>query len=213
MQKYLKGKKNVIELGSGNGFIKNYLGSSVETSDIFRTSKIDYKIDMNKLNLPRRYINNVDIFILNHCLHHSNNPINVIKNLKKNLKKNGYILINEPEISVIFKIFLKLFNHEKWDLNIKNSNQKNFWYENNATGYLLFNNKLIDDKYCGLVIKKNELSECFTFLNSGGNGVNAPHIKLSNFFLEIIYLFDRIFIYFFPRIFALNRKVVLKKNG
>ncbi len=212
MKQYLRRKKNIIELGSGNGFIKEYLGKNVLTSDIFKNDKINYKIDMNKLNLPKKYKKNVDVFILNHSLHHSKDPINVIHKMKKNLKTNGYILINEPEISLMFKIFLKVFNHENWDTNISNSNTKNFWYENNATGYLLFNNKLINQKFKGLQIKKNELSEFFTFLNSSGNGVRAPHIKLNKFSLNLIYKIDNFLVYILPRIFALNRKVVLKKN-
>ena len=127
------------------------------------------------------------------------------------LNKKGLILINEPEISFIFKVFLKVFNHERWDLDLRNINKKNFWLQNNATGRILFGqknkNQFIEKNF---FIEKNELNECTIFLNSGGNSVNSPHIKLNDFFLNLFDKFDDILIYLFPKIFALNRSVVLK---
>jgi SAM-dependent methyltransferase len=211
MNEYIKNKKVVIELGSGNGLIKHFLGEKIITSDLYKHKKIDFKIDMNLLILPKKISKKVDVFILNHCLHHSKNPYKVINNLKKNLKKNGFILINEPEISFTFRIFLKLFNHERWDLNINNRNKKNFWYENNATGRLLFDKLKINSTFRkDFKVIENNLSEFLIFLNSSGNTVNSPHIKLSYKILEIIDKFDNIIVSLFPSFFALNRRVVLK---
>ena len=211
MNEYIKNKKVVIELGSGNGLIKHFLGEKNITSDLYKHKKIDFKINMNLMILPKKISKKVDVFILNHCLHHSKNPYKVINNLKKNLKKNGFILINEPEISFTFRIFLKLFNHERWDLNINNRNKKNFWYENNATGRLLFDKLKINSTFRkDFKVIENNLSEFLIFLNSSGNTVNSPHIKLSYKILEIIDKFDNIIVSLFPSFFALNRRVVLK---
>jgi len=211
MKKFTKNKKIIIELGSGNGFIKNFLGSKIITSDIYKHKLIDIEVDMNNLRIPKKYKKKVDIFILNHSLHHSKNPIKLLKKIKEMLNKKGLILINEPEISFIFKVFLKVFNHERWDLDLRNINKKNFWLQNNATGRILFGqknkNQFIEKNF---FIEKNELNECTIFLNSGGNSVNSPHIKLNDFFLNLFDKFDDILIYLFPKIFALNRSVVLK---
>lgn len=204
-------KKKIIELGSGNGFVKKFLGKHIITSDILKNKNIDYIIDMNRPWKSQKIINNTDVFIMNHALHHSDHPINLIKYLHKNLKKNGYILINEPEISLVFKFFLKIFNHERWDTNIKNSKKKYFWRENNATGRLLFEGKSVGDKFLNYKIKANELSEFLIFLNSSGNGIDAPHIKLNKTFLNLTNLFDNLLIKIFPGIFALNRKIILQK--
>ena len=106
MKKFIRNKKIIIELGSGNGFIKNFLGSKIITSDIYKHKLIDIEIDMNNLRIPKKYKKKVDIFILNHSLHHSKNPIKLLKKIKGMLNKKGMILINEPEISFIFKFFL-----------------------------------------------------------------------------------------------------------
>ena len=42
--------------------------------------------------------------------------------------------------------------------------------------------------------------------------MNSPHIKLSKNLLKLVDTFDDILINLFPNIFALNRRVVLKKK-
>ena len=211
MEKFTKKKKIVIELGSGNGFIKNFLGSKIITSDIYKHKLIDIKIDMNNLRIPKKYKKKVDIFILNHSLHHSKNPIKLLKKLSKMLNKKGLVLINEPEISLIFIFFLKVFNHERWDLDLRNIDKKNFWLQNNATGRLLFGNKKNNSKFLkSYTIKKNQLNEFLIFLNSGGNSIDAPHIKLNKRLLKTVDIFDNFITKLFPSIFALNRSVVLQ---
>ena len=58
---------------------------------------------------------------------------------------------------------------------------------------------------------KNELSEFLIFLNSGGVNSDIVKIPLNYFFLNILDIFDSIIIKMFPRIFSLNRSVILKK--
>ncbi len=213
MKKYISKKRTVIELGSGNGFIKKYLGKKIITSDLKTHQNIDYKFDMNNLKLPKKLKKKVNVFILNHSLHHCKDPLELIRIMKDNLKKNGFILINEPEISFVFKFFLKIFNHERWDLDVSKSNQKNFWLQNNATGRILFK-KNFENKFVkqNFYVVKNQLNEFLIFLNSGGNSVNSPHIKLSETNLNLLNKLDDFLIKVSPEIFALNRRIVLKKK-
>ena len=90
--------------------------------------------------------------------------------------------------------------------------KKNFWLENNATGNILFNNKKINSKFSeNLLIKRNILNEFLIFLNSSGNSVESPHIKLNNSLLTLIDKFDNFITKLFPSLFALNRSIILKK--
>ena len=213
MKKYTESKQNVLEFGSSNCLSKLILGKKVICTDIKNNKFLDFNLDMNKLIVPKKYKKKYDVLIFNHCLHHSKNPIQVLENIsKKMIKNNGFILINEPETSIILKIFLKIFNHEKYDDNIENSRFKNFWYENNSTGKLLFSKIKSNDVFLNKYkVVENELSEFFIFLNCSGNGVNTPHIPLNYLFLSIINCFDNILVKLMPNIFALNRRVVLKK--
>ena len=54
MDKYLISKKNIIELGSGNGLAKQVLKRKILLSDIDIHDWIDLKIDMNNIKLKNK---------------------------------------------------------------------------------------------------------------------------------------------------------------
>ena len=220
MEKYTNNKKVIIELGSGNGCLKKILKQKkIILTDIIKYPWIDKKVDMLKINLGKKYINKVDVFIINHSLHHCANPSKCLDIITKYLKKNGVILINEPETSFMLKLLQILLDDESWSLDDdvfkKNKNlfnPKNPWISNTAIAQLLFKDKLkFHQKFPQYLIEKNYVSEFFIFLNSGGVNSDFFKFKLNFFLLNIIDLFDKILIYFLPNIFALNRTVVLRK--
>ena len=221
MKKFIKNKKNIIELGSGNGASKDILKNKrIILTDIQKYSWISKKIDMNKLNLEKRYIKKVDIFIINQALHHCANPAKLLKRMSRYLKKDGLILINEPEISFFLKFFLYFLNDEGWSfkVDIFNSkknifNPRSVWDANNAAAQLLFiNEKKFHINFPQYSIIKNELSEFLIFLNSGGVVQKTFFIPVNKFIFNILSFIDSILISLFPGIFALGRSVVIKKN-
>ena len=214
MQTYTNKNKNkiIVELGSGSGCLKKVIKKNkIILTDIVKYNWIDKKIDMLKINLGRKYYNKVDIFIINHALHHCPNPVKCLKLLQKYLKKNGLILINEPETSFFLKLIQFITDDEGWSYK-KNIKTNDPWFSNTATGELLFKDqKKFEKNFPGLKFLKNELSEFFIFINSGGVNSNIPKIPLNNFFLEILNLIDKLLIKILPSIFALNRSIVLQK--
>ena len=220
MIEYIKNKKVIIELGSGNGCLKRILNQkNILLTDIVKYPWIDKKLDMLKINLDKKYINKVDVFIINHSLHHCANPANCLHRISKYLKKGGVMLINEPETSFMLKLFQIILDDESWSLTdnvfIKNKNlfnPKNPWISNTAVAQLLFKNKQkFERNFPQYLIEKNNVSEFFIFLNSGGVNSDFFNIKLNNFFLSIVDIIDKILIFLFPGVFALNRTVVLRK--
>ena len=174
---------------------------------------------MTRMNLEKKYLNKVDIFIVNQTLHHCPNPAKTLKKMSKYLKKGGLILINEPEISIIYRFILYILKDEPWSLktNIFNSKKNifksnNLWMANVATARLLFADK---NKFYHFFpqykIIKNDLNEFFININSGGVNNDYFYIPLNRFFLKILNAVDKILIYLFPNIFAFNRSTVLKK--
>ena len=220
MNKYIKNKKIIIELGSGNGCLKRVLKQKkIILTDIIKYPWIDKKLDMLKVDLDKKYLNNVDVFIINHSLHHCANPANCLDKISKFLKKGGVVLINEPETSFMLKFLQILLDDESWSLtdDVFNKNKnlfnpKNPWISNTAIAHLLFKNKYkFENNFPQFFIEKNYVSEFFIFLNSGGVNSNYFNLKLGSFFQDTLNLIDKFLIYFFPGFFALNRTIVLRK--
>lgn len=220
MKKYLRGKKHIIELGSGNGCLTKVINNKkVILTDIIKYPWINKKVDMLKVNLGKKYIRKVDVVIINHSLHHCSSPYSTLKKISKYLKKNGYILINEPETSFFLKLIQIILDDESWSLKSKVFKKENIfnpkspWISNTAVAQLLFkNNKKFESHFPEYKIVENKLSEFFVFLNSGGVNSNFLYLKLNKTLLKLVNCVDNFLIYIFPSIFALNRKIILKKK-
>ena len=220
MKKYLRGKKHIIELGSGNGCLTKVINNkNIILTDIIKYPWINKKVDMLKVNLGKKYIRKVDIVIINHSLHHCSSPYSTLKKISKYLKKNGYILINEPETSFFLKLIQIILDDESWSLKSKVFKKENIfnpkspWISNTAVAQLLFkNNKKFESHFPEYKIVENKLSEFFIFLNSGGVNSNFLYIKLNKTLLKLVNCVDNFLIYIFPSIFALNRKIIIKKK-
>ena len=220
MKKYLRGKKHIIELGSGNGCLTKVINNKkVILTDIIKYPWINKKVDMLKVNLGKKYIRKVDIVIINHSLHHCSSPYSTLKKISKYLKKNGYILINEPETSFFLKLIQIILDDESWSLKSKVFKKENIfnpkspWISNTAVAQLLFkNNKKFESHFPEYKIVENKLSEFFVFLNSGGVNSNFLYVKLNKTLLKLVDCIDNILIHIFPSIFALNRKIIIKKK-
>ena len=221
MKKHIKRKKNIIELGSGNGACKDILkNENIILTDIQRYPWINKRVDMNNLKLEKKYKKNVDVFILNQSLHHCANPSKLLYKMSAYLKKNGLILLREPEISFFLRLVLYILDDEAWSFNVdifnskKNIfNPKSIWDANNATARLLFQNEnQFHSHFPQYVIEKNELTEFFIFLNSGGVVQKKFHLPINKFFFNLLNCIDHMLIFLLPNIFALGRSVVLRKK-
>ena len=220
MNQYIKNKKNIVELGSGNGACKDVLkNKNIILTDIQKYSWIKKKIDMNNFKLEKKYIKKVDVFIINQALHHCANPSKLLNKMSFYLKKRGLILINEPEISFFLKFFLYTLDDEAWSLNVDIFNYKknifnpnSVWDANNATATMLFKDEnKFHDNFQQYKIIRNELSEFLIFLNSGGVVQKTFCIPINRFLFKVLESIDRVLIQLFPSIFALGRSVVLEK--
>ena len=92
-------------MGGGSGLIKKILGKKIVTSDIIKNPFIDHQLDLNSKVFTKKFTNYFDIIIFNHSLHHSNNPIKTLINVKIMLKIKGLVIINEPETSFFLSYF------------------------------------------------------------------------------------------------------------
>ena len=218
MNKYLKNKKNIYELGCGAGFSKVFLkNKNLILSDLSDYEWVDKKIDA--LNLPFKN-NSIDVFICSHMIHHLANPYNFLNKAINCLKPGGLILISEVHTSFFLKILLRLMRHEGWSYDIDVFSSKSIcndpsdlWSANCAIPEILFADKnKFEMKIKNTKIIHKKLKEFLIFPISGGVIAKTKTINLPYWFLKIIHVLDVVLTRIFPNIFALGMEVVVQKS-
>jgi len=209
-----------IEFGAGAGFSKFFIiNKNFKISD---NSYYDF-LDIKNLNALETHFKSetFDFIVCINVIHHLSSPIKFLKEMHRILKSNGKLFIFEPYMSVIFQIILILMKHENfnfdenvWDENKKMSKENDLFDSNAAIPNLLFDdkekfNKYFEDYY---QIEKDCLSEFLVLINSGGVISKTYFIPLNKYFLKLFYYIDKILIFFFPKIFAMGRKIILRKK-
>jgi len=216
MNRYIKKGSKVIDLGSGAGLIEFFIKEKILLTDVKMQEFIHKKIDALNINLPD---NSVDVFICSHMIHHISHPVKFLKSLEKKLVDGGLILIQDINTSFFMRLLLYFMSHEGFSYNHNifdeskpSNNSKDPWAANCAIPQLLFQNGKLFEQKVPLKILKNSLNEFLLFPLSGGVIAKYKTVELPFFVLKLIDLFDRAMIFFFPKLFALGRSVVLKKD-
>tara|TARA_Y200000002_G_C22645595_1_gene648989 strand:+ start:145 stop:954 length:810 start_codon:yes stop_codon:yes gene_type:complete len=221
MNQFIKSEHKGLEVGSGAGFAKFFItNKNFKTSDLSDDKHLDIKnVDAQNTNFKD---NSFDYIIASNMIHHVPYPIKFFKEMNRILKKNGRLIIFDAYCSILLQLIVILMKHEGFDFTInvwdeKNpkSEEKNVWDGNIAVTNLIFDNKEEFSKNLGNLysIEYEKLTECFTFLNSGGVTSKTFHIPMPNFFLKILNLLDNFLIKLFPNIFCMGRRIVLKKKN
>ena len=220
MNHYIKEDHFGLEVGAGAGFSKKFIkNKNLKISDFSNHEHLDYKnVDAHNTNFNN---NTFDFIVAAHVLHHVPYPIKFFKEMYRILKKDGKLLIHEEYLSVFLQIILIIMNHEGfdwtkniWSESIPATDDEDLWSGNNAIPHLVFDDINIFNKYLGNYFKidLDKIINHISYLNSGGVTSKTFYIPLNYFFLS---LFDKIYSTFtkpFPKIFGLNRCIVLVKK-
>ena len=167
---YFSGEGDVIELGSGTSFIKDYF-QDVITSDTRRHDSIDLVLDSQKMNLKDK---SVRAFIGINCFHHFSNPRLFFKELERVLINNGGCILIEPFYGTLAKFLFKyLHDTEYFDMNQIDWEQdsKNMANANQALSYIIFKRdiNLFKKENPQLELVHNErMNDTFSHIMSGG---------------------------------------------
>ncbi len=220
MNKFINQQDIGLEVGSGAGFAKFFIiNENFKISDFSDDEHLDFKnVDAQNTNFKDNSFNYV---IASNMIHHVPFPIKFFKEMNRILKKDGKLIIFDAYCSILLQLVMILMKHEGFDFTVNVWDEKNpksdtldVWDGNIAVTNLIFDNKKEFDKNLGNLfsIEYEKLTECFIFLNSGGVTSQTFHIPLSNSLLNILNCIDNILVKFFPNIFCLGRRIVLKKK-
>ena len=220
MNKFIKESDHGIEVGSGAGFSKDFIkNKNFKLTDLGNDEHLDYKnIDAQNTGFKN---NDLDFVIASNMIHHIPYPIKFFKEMHRILKNGGRLIIFESYCSIFFQLATMIMKHEGfdftlnvWDEEEPKSDEKNAWHGNIAVPHLIFDDRYRFDKEIGNLfeIEYEKLTECLIFINSGGVTSKTAFIPMNNFFLNILDYIDRVLIKFFPKIFCMGRRIVLKKK-
>ena len=219
MNNFIKDEDVGIEVGSGAGFLKDFIkNSNLKLTDLGNDKHLDFKnIDAQNTGFPKE---SFDYVIASNMIHHIPFPMKFFREMKRILKKKGKLIIFESHCSLAFQLITIIMKHEGfdfsvnvWDENEAKSDENNAWHGNIAVPHLIFDDKQQFDKNLGKFFKVEyeKFSECFIFLNSGGVTSKTKYIPMNRFFLNLLNSLDNILIKLFPNVFCMGRKIVLTK--
>lgn len=160
--------KNLIELGSGGGFIKEIM-PNVRTSDIIKVPGVDMHFSATKMPFAKK---SVDAFFMINVLHHIEKPEALFKELIRCLKNDGKIVMIEPANTLLGRFIFKNFHHESFNSWAGWNGKKNMplSYGNIALPWIIFirDRKIFKNKFPGLKIVKIKAHTPLRYLLSGG---------------------------------------------
>ncbi|MCE7530676.1 class I SAM-dependent methyltransferase [Polynucleobacter sp. IMCC 29146] len=169
-------QKNVLEIGSGAGFLKDYI-PSIFTSEVMEVKNVDLVADATQLPFPSR---SLDAIVMTDVLHHIPCPKDFFIEAMRCLRPGGKILMIEPWPTPWSEFVYKNFHSEPF-------NKKGDWTipisgplsgANGSLPWILFHRDLAQFKesFPQLKITKIDLMMPFSYLMSGGVSIrfSAP---------------------------------------
>ena len=219
MNNFIKEDNIGLEVGAGPGLSKEFIrNSNLKISDFSDHKHLDYKnIDAQDTKFES---NSYDFVIASNMIHHIPYPIKFFKEMHRILKKGGKVIIHEEYLSVLLQFVLIIMRHEGfdwtkdiWNESIPATNDKDLWSGNNAIPHLVFDDIDVFNKNLGSYfnVEYEKILHELSFLNSGGVTSKTFYIPLNYFFLNLLDNIYSILSKPFPKIFALNRCLVLRK--
>lgn len=217
MNEYLRSNTVIVEVGSGAGFSHLYLDQKPILTDAADNPWIEKYIDATDMDLED---DSVDVIIASHNIHHFFSPYKFFKECERVLKNDGLILIQEINTSLMMRIMLRMMRHEGWSYNVDVFNpdeivndENDLWSANCAVPEMLFSNQnRFEEVFSSFKVTKNEPCECFIFPLSGGVISKTKMPRLPIIFLKFVLFVDKCLVSFLPSVFALGRRVVLKRR-
>jgi SAM-dependent methyltransferase len=219
MNPYLAGRRRVVELGAGAGLSREFLQApGLELTDVVPHPWLDRAVDA--LALPYAP-GSLDAVICSHMIHHTADPVAVLRGIGLALRPGGVLLVNETVPSICHRLLMWAMRHEGWscdvDLFAEGAAAKDRGDPlagNNAVADLLFGERgRFRQAFPGLSVQLDQYTELLVFLVSGGVGGQAFTFPLPEAVLDLLRHLDRGLVALAPRVFALARRTVIIKNG
>jgi hypothetical protein len=129
------------------------------------------------------------------------------------------LLVNEATTSLCHRLLMWGMRHEGWSYDVDIFDDSARAKEgidplagNNAVATLLFGDRArFQATFPGLSITRDEFTEVFVFLLSGGVGGQVFTVELPEWALQLVRGLDQVLVRIAPRMFAFARRLVIVK--
>jgi SAM-dependent methyltransferase len=218
MQSYLSPQTYAVEIGCGAGFSELFLrAGTLELTDAEPRPWAHRIVDAQELPHANA---SVDVLIANNVIHHLAFPDRFLRGAARVLRPGGYLLIQECNCSWTTRIALRATGHEGYDFSVDPfdatrpcNDPRDPWSANCAIPNLLFDDlDRFRDHYPDFTVEDSGMSEFFIQFNSGGVTATVPYIPLPWAALRVADAIDRALVGVAPRIFASQRRLVLRRS-
>lgn len=219
MNPYLAGRRRVVELGAGPGLSREFLDApGLEVTDVLDNPWIDRRVDAMALPYAP---DSLDAVICSHMIHHVPAPGALLRAIGRALRPGGLLLVNETTTSLAHRLVMWAMRHEGWNYDVDvfadaapAGHGQDPLDGNNAVANLLFNDPArFRAAFPALRITRDEFTELFLFLLSGGVGGQVFTVELPAGVLAAVRSMDNLLVRALPGVFALARRLVIEKDG
>ncbi|NKB58155.1 MAG: methyltransferase domain-containing protein [Alphaproteobacteria bacterium] len=163
-----------LEVGGGSGNLKAFAPDVVST-DMFATGWLDAVCDAHRLPFSAESFDNIVMFDV---LHHLERPARFFEEASRILRPGGRVVLLEPGITPVSRIFYGLFHHEPVDMAVDPladgplDPARDPYDSNQAIPTLLFGNRrrrrTFEQRFPALTVSATERLALIVYPLSGG---------------------------------------------
>lgn len=209
-----------VELGCGIGVGARFLRTgSVLLTDMSDGDWLDVP-NVDAVATPFRD-GEFDFVIVQNVLHHLARPIAFFPEAARILRPGGLLLVRDVKCSFLARLMARLtrvegyaYDVDVFDPAVDLSDPENLWEANNAIPDLLFEDRA---RFAAAVpqfeLVTERYDECLLLLNSGGVTHKTVSIPLPRTVLDAMRRVDAVLARRWPRTFAMQRNVVLRRRS
>jgi SAM-dependent methyltransferase len=220
MNRHIRPDDMGLEIGCGTGMSRHFIRSTKYfLSDVADYDWLDY-CNVNALDTPFADAQ-FDFVVSSNMVHHVAHPLVLFREMERILKPGGRLLIQEINGSLAMRALLHLMRHEGYSYNVNVFDEncvcndpEDPWSANCVIPNLLWDDRArFEREVPAFRITHHGYSEFSTLINSGGVIAKTTCIPLPRWVVRAMQGVDTALATVLPSVFALQRQIVLVKNG
>jgi SAM-dependent methyltransferase len=217
MNDYIADGARGVDVGCGAGLSANYIHARRLWLTDFAFQPFLAVAGVDALELP--FVDGAfDFVVASNLLHHLPRPGRFLDEARRVVRRGGYLLMHEPQASVLFCAVLRAMRHEGYafdvdvfDDNSISTDPNDLWAGNNAIPRLMFDDHgAFARAQAHWRIVRDEPCECLMFLNSGGVTAKTGYVPLPAALLRGMQRLDAVLAQLAPNVLALGRRIALQ---